>query len=271
MNGDDYANAVRQHFPSSSEVVRLGEGTFGVTYRVTEPRRRFVVKVFKPQFSMARNEREIEYLGVVRSPYVVSFVSEGTLDNGGVPLRFLATEYIDGQTLRSRLQTRRLSRPELKALARDCTRGLQALHDAGLTHRDLKPENIMVSTTGRFVIIDLGIAKREGAASLTIAGDFLGTYLYASLEQLLDAKHVDIRADLFSLGCVLFESAVGNMHFPYHTGSEQTRLQYVQNIRHGSIAPFDAGSLTAMIRALLAPAAYQRPATPALFLSRLGV
>jgi serine/threonine protein kinase len=271
MPPPDYIDEIQAHFTAATNVTKLGEGTFGLTYSITEPSRTYVAKVLKPQYVNARTNREMQFLALVRSPYVVSFMGQGAIALGNGELKYVLTEHIAGQSLRQRLQQQGPLNPtDLRRLAQHIARGLKALRDHRLTHRDVKPENIMIGADGRFVLIDLGLAKQEGSPSVTIAGEFIGTALYASLEQLLDARYVDTRADLFSLGCTLFEALHGNFIFPYHAGTETTRAQFVGNLRTKPMPQFDAGALTPVIQSLLAVLAYRRINTPDALLQRLG-
>lgn len=128
---------------------------------------------------------------------------------------FLVMEYVEGQTLRHRLQ-QPLSLAEFLEIAVQCASALAAAHKGGVLHRDIKPENIMLTPTGEVKVLDFGLARallrEEGSTTLETAGStkFVGTFTYMSPETLLE-KVTDARADIFSLG-VVFHEALGGRH-----------------------------------------------------------
>jgi serine/threonine-protein kinase len=206
---------------------RLGEGRMGVVYRVehVHMRKRFALKVLdsdwaKTKDAVARFEREATAAGNIASPHVVQATDFGRLADGSC---FLVLEYVEGRTLRTELEKRAF--PPLRALR--ITRGIvaatEAAHAKGVIHRDLKPENIMlVERDGDpdFVkVLDFGLAKVEiheggGPSSqvLTRLGAIMGTPGYMAPEQAV-GERVDARADLYSIGIVLFEMLTGRCPF----------------------------------------------------------
>jgi serine/threonine protein kinase len=264
--------ALAAQFPRATAIDYLGAGGCSTTYRLVEPTGSSAIKVLRPQFDLTRTDREITGLRLINSPFVSRFIDEGSLTVPGSTVRYIRTEFLSGQSLRERLVARGpLSYAEDLRLGKHVARGLLELQQHGLTHRDLKPENVMLDGN-RFVIIDLGLAKLEGAPSLTIAGDFVGTPQYAALEQLLSAKHVDIRADLFSLGMMLFEAVHGSMQVPYHFGRGQSRAECIQNLLHIPPPGMNRlGSLSGVVSRLIAVQAYQRLNTPAELIREMGV
>ncbi len=272
INGPDPAlvAALHQAFPNAGNIEYRGCGTFGVTYQVVEPTGSTVVKVLRPYCNVARTEREIENLSAVTSTHVCRFIDEGRFQFQGHALRYLRTEYLDGSTLRARLAAGVLQGQELIRLCRHMARGLQALHAVGLIHRDLKPENIMLDGT-RFVAIDLGLSRRDGAPSLTAANDFLGTCQYSSLEQLLSSRHVDIRSDLFSLGMTLYEAANGSAVLPYHAGRPQGRVECMNNLRHVPLPSLHSmGRMAPIVEHLLQIHAHRRTNSPQALIEELA-
>ena len=101
----------------------------------------------------------------------------------------------------------------MRAIARQAAAGLAAIHEAGIVHRDLKPENILITRDQRIAIMDLGVAKPADATTdLTLVGQFIGSLAYASPEQ-CEGNDVNVAADLYGLGVVLYELATGTNPF----------------------------------------------------------
>ncbi|HEX6239254.1 MAG TPA: serine/threonine-protein kinase, partial [Polyangiales bacterium] len=158
-----------------------------------------------------RFAREAQLLSQVVHPAVVRYVAHGSAADG-VP--YLAMEWLDGEDLCRRLARTGLKIEELLVLMRRICSGLSLSHELGVTHRDLKPSNLFL-VQGRVdavKLIDFGIAHQAGSA-LTGAGSTLGTIGYMAPEQAMGAREVDARADVFALGCVMFECLTGRPAF----------------------------------------------------------
>src|SRR5262249_60269717 len=111
---------------------------------------------------------------------------------------------------------RQLGLPLLEALriGREMAEGLEAAHASGLVHRDIKPSNVWLEAgRGRVKILDFGLARGKHDPRLTLAGGMLGTPAYMAPEQADDARTVDLRCDLYSLGCVLYRMITGRAPF----------------------------------------------------------
>src|SRR5262249_14204236 len=151
-------------------------------------------------------------------PNIVRVYDAG--ESRGTP--YLALELIDGTDLaRALRRAAPLPAAAVCAWARQAALGLQHAHEHGLGHRDLKPSNLMLTRAGGVKILDLGLvplaAVTPGSAvpdSLTATGTLLGTADYLAPEQALQSKGVDIRADLYSLGCTLHHLLTGQVPFP---------------------------------------------------------
>ncbi len=129
------------------------------------------------------------------------------------PHRYLVMQYIDGKSLSAVLAERgRLPLAEVLPLITQVIAGVKAAHDEGIVHRDLKADNILVDRQGRAYILDFGISHSKDDAHVTLAGDVLGSPLYIAPEQ-AQGREVDHRADIYSLGVILFELLTGGL--PY--------------------------------------------------------
>lgn len=206
---------------------RIGEGRMGVVYRVehVHMRKHFALKVLASDWAetpdaFARFEREAVAAGNIASPHVVQGTDFGRLADGSF---FLVLEYVQGRTLRSELERGALAPERSLRIARGIVAATVAAHANGVIHRDLKPENVMlVERDGDpdFIkVLDFGLAKVEsretaGPSSqvLTRLGAIMGTPGYMAPEQAV-GERVDARADLYSIGIVLFEMLTGRRPF----------------------------------------------------------
>ncbi len=200
----------------------VGAGGMGEVYRASDPRlkRDVAVKILPQTFAaeadrMRRFEFEAQAAGRLNHPNVLSVYDLGVHD--GSP--YLVSELLEGESLRTRLRTGKLSPGRALDFARQIANGLAAAHAAGIVHRDLKPENLFITKDGRVKILDFGLAKQSEAArpadsdeTRTLAGTVLGTVPYMSPEQ-IRGQSVDHRSDIFSFGCVLHEMLTGTPPF----------------------------------------------------------
>jgi len=193
---------------------RQGEGGMGCVFRSIDTRteQSVAIKVLHPKVandptSLARFFRELQALQKINHSHVVEIRDVGQI--GQLP--YLVMEFLRGTNLQV-YSSRFLRLPihETIRIARETVCGLKAVHDAGIIHRDLKPENLWIETPSLNVkIIDFGLAQAEAdEMRLTRTGTFIGTPNYMAPEQ-ANGQGVDLRADFFSLGCVLYELATG--------------------------------------------------------------
>ncbi len=166
---------------------------------------------------VARFEREARVASLVRSPHVVDVLDAGKLEDGAP---FLVMELLEGTTLARELATNgAMSVERALFIVRQIAAGLEAAHLAGIVHRDLKPENVfLLRVAGRELvkILDFGVSKfrREDMdPDLTRTGTAIGTPTYMSPEQTEGMRHVDERADVWSLGVILFRMLTGELPF----------------------------------------------------------
>ena len=178
--------------------------------------RRVAIKVLHPQLAtglgVERFHREIKTAAGLNHPNIVTLYDSG--EAGG--LLFYVMEYIEGETLRSRLKSEtQLPIDVAVQIVCDVASALSCAHSRGVVHRDIKPENIMLDA-GRALVTDFGIARALTAASLepiTDTGVFVGTPAYMSPEQASRSGQIDSRSDIYSLGCVLYEMLTGFVPF----------------------------------------------------------
>jgi len=162
--------------------------------------------------SASRLRREAAALSEIRHAGVVRYVDHGEAD-GGQP--FLVMEWVEGENLAERLERAPLTPAEALRLSERLASGLAASHAADVVHRDLKPSNVMLADRdlARPVIVDFGVARLAGPSDLTAQGANVGTPRYMAPEQIRNARTVDGRADVFALGCILFEALTGRPCF----------------------------------------------------------
>ncbi|MGH9661591.1 MAG: serine/threonine-protein kinase, partial [Bryobacteraceae bacterium] len=215
----------------------LGAGGMGEVYRArdTVTGRVVALKILPPAFSsdaerLKRFQQEARAAGMLNHPNILTLYAVGTHE--GSP--YMVTELLEGETLRDRLRADKPgSRPPLTptesaGLALSIARALAVAHDKGVFHRDLKPENIFLTLDGGMKILDFGLAKLArpmGGVSLarTKPGTILGSSGYMSPEQ-VRGESADHRADLFSLGAMLYEMLSGAAPFPGKSAIEAMQL-----------------------------------------------
>ena len=214
----------------------LGAGGMGEVYRARDTRlnRDVAVKILPAALRidperLGRFAHEARAASALNHPNILTVFDIGEQD--GAP--YLVCELLDGQTLRERLQSGRLTLSRTLTIALQVTAGLAAVHEKGITHRDVKPENLFITTDGRVKILDFGLAKQaasDGDAeitrtqTLTAAGTVVGSIGYMSPEQ-VRGHSVDARTDIFSFGVVLHEMASGVR--PFRHSSEVATLNAI--------------------------------------------
>jgi Tol biopolymer transport system component len=207
----------------------------GQVYKAADTRlgRKVAVKVLPPEFAsdperLSRFEQEARAAAALNHPHIAAVYDVGVHGH----IQYIVQEYVDGASLRARLTERR-DRPlaEWLPIAADIASALATAHQTGIVHRDIKPENVMVSSDGHAKVLDFGLAKLiepAGAGAVnansptllgTMAGAVLGTVGYLAPEQAAGLP-VDRRADIFSLGCILYEMAAGEHPFGGRSAAE---------------------------------------------------
>jgi Leucine-rich repeat (LRR) protein len=244
----------------------LGAGGMGVVFAAEDSRLRrpVALKVLRPGLAASararqRFLREAQAAAAIEHDHIVTVYHVD--EDRGFP--YLAMPILRGESLEDRLKREgRLPIPEVFRIGREIAEGLAAAHRRGLIHRDIKPGNIWLEAGGRVKIVDFGLARAvEGDAQLTGSGYVVGTPAYMAPEQAM-GQEVSPRADLFSLGVVLYRLCTGRLPFPGKTSLEVMRSLATQEPRavgeeNAAVAP----ALAELVMRLLAKDPAARPAS----------
>jgi serine/threonine protein kinase len=224
---------------NSSEVGRLGkyilrkllgQGGMGAVFAATDPTlsREVAIKLLNPSISMmplarSRFLREARVMASLQHDNIVPLYEVCDVQEGSKPL-YLVMPLLIGETLESKLfRDKTLTLDELVQVAREVLAALSITHQLGIVHRDIKPANIWLEqrpivpglkaqSPFRVRVLDFGLARDAEGPGLTSTGFYLGTPGYSPPEQ-IESRKLDARADLFSLGCVLYQAATGDRPF----------------------------------------------------------
>ena len=211
----------------------LGRGGMGEVYLAQDNRlrRKVALKLLPSSLTRDSNrlhrfEQEARAASALNHPNIIAIYEICEVNSSLV----MATEFVEGETLRHRLTFRRLDLNEVLTISIQIADALSAAHKAGIVHRDIKPENIMIRPDGYVKVLDFGLAKlSEGSAELfteastqivkTGSGVVIGTVGYMSPEQ-ARGQEVDARSDIFNLGAVIYEMVAGHKPFTGDTPSD---------------------------------------------------
>src|SRR6476469_6446690 len=215
---------------------KLGAGGMGEVYLDEDLKlgRKVAIKILSHEFTTSRDrlhrfELEASAASNLNHPNILTIHEVGT-DTGR---HYIATEFIDGVTLRRKALAAQLETPEILDIAVQVASALEEAHAAGIVHRDIKPDNIMVRRNGYVKVLDFGLAKltetvdrtptdAEAATRVLVqtdAGVVMGTSHYMSPEQ-ARGKPVDARSDIWSLGVVIYEMVAGKPPFEGETSTD---------------------------------------------------
>jgi serine/threonine protein kinase/Tfp pilus assembly protein PilF len=197
-------------------VEKLGEGGMGIVYKALDSKlERFVaVKILPPHLSEDA-EATKRFIHEAKAASSLDHPNIGTIyeiDETPGGQTFIVMAYYEGSTLREMIDSGRIAPEEALGIIEQVGAGLKRAHEQGIVHRDIKPSNIIITKHGEAKIVDFGVAKLAGATRLTKEGSLLGTIAYMSPEQ-VRGREVDQRADIFSLGVILFEMLTGERPF----------------------------------------------------------
>lgn len=225
-------------FPSGDYAIDevLGSGGMAIVYRARDLRRQrpVAIKVLRGDLAhvtgSGRFRREIAIASSFAHPHIVPLLDYGdAVDALGRLVPFYVMPLVEGETLRERIAREgRLPLPDALRLTGEILGALDYAHRQGIVHRDIKPGNILLSG-GRALVADFGVSRplpwsalaEPGGEPLTQAGLTVGTPAYMSPEQMLGDASMDARADLYGVGCVLFEMLAG---FPPFPGTDAPRI-----------------------------------------------
>lgn len=248
-------NNVQQILPEEITLSGLievgGQGAvFQGAYRDTPA----AIKVYFPGQLSTRVAREVDALCSIQCPTIVRLLWSGRVPFQSYSLPVMATDYISGKSLKARLEEGPLAEQELRVLAKDVTAAIDSMWSKHIVHRDLKPGNILARTSGRFCVIDLGLARHLARSSLTAMGATWGTIGYLSPEQTRATRQLTCKSDIYALGVILVEAAIGR----HPTSYDQDRL--LRRCLHESLpGPLAEMELAPLVQAMLQPRPMKRP------------
>ncbi len=209
--------AVRTAFPQLEVLSLIGAGGMGAVFKARQPQLdRFVaLKILALEHTgdarfAGRFQQEAQALARMNHPHIVTIHDSGL--SGGY--YYLLMEYVDGVNLRQAIQGQRLTPEQALAIVPPVCEALQFAHEHGIVHRDIKPENLLLDKSGKVKIADFGIAKMLGIESSPAGAaetQPAGTPQYMAPEQKSDPQRADHRADIYSLGVVLYEMLTGEL------------------------------------------------------------
>lgn len=211
-------------FPQLEILELLGLGGMGAVYKARQKSldRLVALKIINPKVAdnqdfAQRFNREAKTLARLSHQHIVAIYDFGEVDFNGdqKKLYYFIMELVDGLNLRQLLQSQKLHPREALHIVPAICDALQYAHDEGIVHRDIKPENVLIDNQGRVKIADFGLAKLIGGTAhnetLTGTHQVMGTPRYMAPEQMEGSHHVDHRADIYSLGVVLYEMLTGEL------------------------------------------------------------
>ena len=249
---------------------KLGEGGMGVVYKAedTKLHRSVALKFPSPQ-SLGTEEDRARFIREARAAAALDHPSICTIHeiDEADGKTFISMAYVDGQSLHEIIKSGPINPEEARNIIIQVGEGLQEAHEKGIIHRDIKSANIMVTGKGRVKVMDFGLAKLSGRTKLTQTMTVLGTVAYMSPEQ-ARGETVDHRADIWSLGVVLYEMLTGTLPF---RGENDVAIAhniiYEEPVNVTSINPYVPPGLNAVVLRAMAKSKEDRYPSIADFLT----
>jgi len=221
---------------------KLGEGGMGVVYRAEDTRLKRPVALKFLKYEAVGDSAE-------KKRFLHEAQAAARLDHSNicavhevdhiVGQSFIAMAFVDGQSLKDRLEGGQLVIEEVNSIARQIAEGLNEAHEKGIVHRDIKPANIMLTTKGQVKIMDFGLAKLSGVTRVTKTGSTIGTMAYMSPEQ-ARGEEVGRSTDIWSFGVVLYEMLTGRL--PFQGEYEAAVLYSILNRELDSVSDLRPGT-----------------------------
>ena len=206
-------------------IEQVGQGGMGVVYKAHDTKldRTVALKFLPPHLTVGEIDKErflqeAKAAAVLNHPNVCVIHDIQEYDQQ----QFIIMEYVDGKTLRLKIEEGRLKIDETIDIAIHIGEALQEAHNKGVVHRDVKSDNIMITATNQVKVMDFGLAKLKGSLKLTKSSSTVGTLAYMAPEQ-IQGGEVDARSDIFSFGVVLYEMLTGKLPF---RGDYEAALMY---------------------------------------------
>jgi len=205
------------HIPGYVLLEVIGRGGMGEVWRAEQIslKRTVAVKLLPSTFErtpefVGRFEKEASALALLSHPNIIQVIDRGIADER----YYIVMEYVSGPSLREKISNGRLDLQESVQLISAIARAVDYMHAQAVIHRDLKPDNILLDAMGNVKVADFGLAGIQGGAkelALTATAVAMGSVNYMAPEQRRDTKHVDHRADIYSLGVILYEMLTGEL------------------------------------------------------------
>jgi len=224
---------IRRAFEGRYQVDReIGKGGNARIFLARDPEgRQVALKILHPELLVSvaadRFLREIKLASQLSHPHIARLLDSGERDW----IVYFVMTYVEGPTLCQHLaHAGQLTLGETMRLADNLLDALDHAHSRGIVHRDVKPDNVVLSANGA-VLLDFGIARAvaaSGSDRLTRSGIAVGTSTYMSPEQITALKEIDLRSDIYSLGCVLFECLAGQPPFAHRNEAVVLQLHLSQ-------------------------------------------
>lgn len=238
----------------------LGVGGMAAVLRARDVQldRLVALKILPPDLArdpenVRRFHQEARAAARLDHPHIARVYFSGTEQN----LHYIAFEYVEGETLRARIERERQLPPaDVALIGWQIAQGLVHAFERGVVHRDIKPANIILGPNGQAKLVDMGLARAQveaNQAELTHSGVTLGTFDYLAPEQALDPRRADVRSDIYSLGCTLYHALTGVPPVPAGTAARKLQAhQYEQPVDPRELNPAVSDAFAAVLAKMMA-------------------